>query len=407
MAFTWAVSNFNMVLVDIPLPIRLWDPLMFAAVMWMVISAALFVHRFYELERPRTERAILGGGIALTRARYLTPAGVFYRLANGLVIPTEFALGCYVIITLIRAAARAGGLGTRLLAVTGVIVLVCGGHDALVSLNVIRTETLYYLPYAQALVLGAFAFLLGQRYLGSVSAAEQLNRTLEDRIRRKEQELDDMFEQRQQLETERLLAEERERLTREIHDGLGGHLVSILALSEQEGESEEIHKAARLALADLRIMIASLDLGEAGLAELLGTFRDRIDSQLRHQGLEIEWQVAPVRDVDGFDPRTALNILRILQEAVTNVLRHANATRILFALAEVELGEHGTALALSVSDDGRGGTDDGDPGYGLRHMRARAEEIGARLDVRSSAEGTTVTLPLPATADAARADTPS
>ena len=95
----------------------------------------------------------------------------------------------------------------------------------------------------------------------------------------------------------------------------------------------------------------------------------------------------------------ATAIFRIFQEALTNVLRHAQATRV-----DVMLEEKGTALLLTIRDNGRGMSEDRSGGLhslGLLGMRERAHLLGGRLDITGSeGQGTTVLLRVPYSGDA-------
>ena len=90
-------------------------------------------------------------------------------------------------------------------------------------------------------------------------------------------------------------------------------------------------------------------------------------------------------------PHAALQLLRVAQEALTNVLKHAHASRV-----QVRLRQAGDLLELQVEDDGRGGgAAPTDSGRGMSNMRARAQQLGGRLDVRNGDEGTCVCLQVP------------
>ena len=88
----------------------------------------------------------------------------------------------------------------------------------------------FLLPYLVPLMLVTFGSTLVLRFASALRSAEALNRELEARVDEKHRELDRSYEARRALEREKLLAEERERLVREMHDGLGGQLVSLLSL---------------------------------------------------------------------------------------------------------------------------------------------------------------------------------
>ena len=92
----------------------------------------------------------------------------------------------------------------------------------------------------------------------------------------------------------------------------------------------------------------------------------------------------------GLGPAEILHVLRLCDEAVTNVVRHANASRLV-----IEFGLDEGQLRLCLRDDGTGGARETTTGHGMRNMRKRATQIGGRLDVESGADGTSLVLSMP------------
>lgn len=185
---------------------------------------------------------------------------------------------------------------------------------------------------------------------------------------------------------------------REMHDGLGGQLVSTLAMVERgRGDARAVAEALRVALDDMRVVIDSLDPGISDLGALLGAFRARIDPLLARRGVTLNWNVSRLRDTPPIGPERALHVLRILQEAVTNAVRHADAETISIA-ATCERAE----ASIVVEDDGSG-FEPGDPqrGRGLENMKRRASALGAALETTSGSEGTRIALRLPLVSNAA------
>jgi len=196
---------------------------------------------------------------------------------------------------------------------------------------------------------------------------------------------------------------ERERLAREIHDTLAQGFTSIVALT-QAIESEldtdvvaarrHLDLAARTArenLTEARAMVAALTPS----ALTAGSLEDAVRRQTERLGEESPATVS--FEVDGPLPVLAtaaeVVLLRATQEALTNVRKHAEASRVQVRLSVVE-----DSVRLSVTDDGVG-FDPESPaeGFGLRGMRARAEQVGGTVKVHSGrTEGTTVELEVPA-----------
>jgi signal transduction histidine kinase len=207
---------------------------------------------------------------------------------------------------------------------------------------------------------------------------------------------------------QRAIVEERERIARELHDGLAqvlGYLntkttaVRLLLGKGQtqaaEAQLAQLEEAARDLFVDVREAILGLRLTsqrDAHLSTLLCDYADQF-SQL--SDLPVEVTIYPGVERIGLAAETELQLLRIVQEALANVRKHARASR-----ACVSVQDSGQVLTLMVSDDGRG-FDPGQtphnrrPHFGLSTMRERAEAIGARfcLDSRPDA-GTRITVQL-------------
>jgi signal transduction histidine kinase len=163
-----------------------------------------------------------------------------------------------------------------------------------------------------------------------------------------------------------------------------------LHLVEQtDAPKAEIAAELREALDTLRLTIDSLEPSDNDLLTLLGNLRYRLAGRLKRQGIALDWQVHDVPQLDSLTPQNVLHILRILQEALTNVLKHAHAHRI-----AVETGIIGPEVFIRISDDGRGFAGDRQ-GRGLANMQMRAQALGGRLDIQPSSAGTTLILHLP------------
>lgn len=206
---------------------------------------------------------------------------------------------------------------------------------------------------------------------------------------------------------------ERERIARELHDSLAQVLgVTHLRLRAATGRPElaDAHRV-RDDLDDLATMVheAYTDVRESilGLREasrtdrtLLQGIESSVSAFSRLSGIDASLTGPDV--AIPLDPDAEVQCLRIIQEALTNVRKHARASRV-----EVRVTASDTEATFSVDDDGQGfdsGGHSGDDHYGLRSMRERAESIDGRLRVESRpGEGTRVELVLPtiATTDVA------
>lgn len=224
----------------------------------------------------------------------------------------------------------------------------------------------------------------------------------------------EVAERGRRVAAERAVTEERLRIAAEVHD-VAGHGLSVIAMQagvalhvlERRPEQarvalEEIRAASVEALDGLRAALAAVRTetsgaptatGAPGLAQL-----DALLTRIRAAGLTVRLEVtgAPA-DVTGEADRAAY---RIVQEAPTNVLRHAGATR-----ADVELAYSPGSLDVRVHDDGAGGTP-GPEGSGIAGMRQRAAAAGGTLRAGPRPGGgfeVAARLPVPAPEPAAQA----
>ena len=192
---------------------------------------------------------------------------------------------------------------------------------------------------------------------------------------------------------ERRAAGERLRIARELHDTLAHSLVAINVRSSVAldlGDSEDpvaalkdIKQVSATALRDLRATLNLLREQDEAAPTTPVSDLDAIPGlidQVRGAGLQAELDL----QLNGVAVPSIVGAAayRIVQEALTNVLRHANATK-----ASVRVREHGAALDVEITDDGWAGTTGASPGLGLQGMAERSAALGGRLDVGPHPEG--------------------
>jgi signal transduction histidine kinase len=198
-------------------------------------------------------------------------------------------------------------------------------------------------------------------------------------------------------------AAERERLAREIHDTLAQGFTSIVTLTQAiesnlntdpDAVRKHLALAARTArenLAEARAMVAALAPSELAAGSLQEALRRQASRLTEETTLAVEYEVDGPLPTLGTAAEVVL--LRGAQEALTNVRKHAAATSVLVRLSVVDSG-----VRLLVRDDGTGfSAAEPTPGFGLRGMRSRVEQVGGRLTVCSGrGDGTELELEVPA-----------
>jgi signal transduction histidine kinase len=201
-------------------------------------------------------------------------------------------------------------------------------------------------------------------------------------------------------ETERAALEERSRLAREIHDGLAQHLwfakLKFERLAGQvpedaRGLSSEVGQALDSAIVEARQAMVTMRTAIDQDLPLSDMISRAIDDFGLRSGLRVAYEAD--RLPNAIPPRQQIEVLRIMQEALTNVRKHADATVVRVKAEAVD----GTLL-LSVGDNGRGFDPNRarEDGLGLRGMEERARLMGGHLRISSApSDGTLVELRLP------------
>ena len=213
-------------------------------------------------------------------------------------------------------------------------------------------------------------------------------------------------EQEQALNQEiknRAVLEERQRFTRDIHDGIGGQLLSLL-LRVRTGnlETEEIAEEIQGGLNDLRLVVDSMDHTGDDLIAALTTFHARANTQLATAGIDLSWTQPSDINVEFRSTRAILHIYRFLQESLTNIVRHADAKNVAITLSQ---DKPDAPLIIEILDDGKGmpKNDAKGAGKGLANLKLRAQRLGGTLvfttGIGGDGTGIVLTIPLLAQLD--------
>jgi two-component system sensor histidine kinase UhpB len=202
--------------------------------------------------------------------------------------------------------------------------------------------------------------------------------------------LDRLERERRESASRVLAAQEAERvgIARDLHDEVGQVLTGVLLQLNSMGESapalraelDEARQSVRRALDEVRRISSELRPEMLEHLGLVSALTELATSFARVSGLDVRREFAA--DVPKLAPEVELAIYRIAQESLTNVARHAGATRV-----TVSLDSGRGSLVLRIADDGRGF--DGQPAEhgGLRSMRERALLVGGALAVKGRTEG--------------------
>lgn len=264
-----------------------------------------------------------------------------------------------------------------------------------------RTTRLTRLLPAVGLVMGgvALALMLRERRLRdrAEAALRDANAGLEQQVALRTEALSRALARIRSfaVETERGIEDERRRLAREVHDQVGqlGTAIKMLAISlrarlapqveplvdELQGMADETIRAARQISAELRPPL----LDELGLQAAL---EHHLQALQRQSGLVTR---LTLQDADLLPPEQASPLFRIVQEACTNVLRHARAQQLRVTGHPTDGSDGAAGYQVEVIDDGCGPGPLRPDAAGLRNMRERAELAGGRFEFGPAPDGGT------------------
>ncbi|MEL7190220.1 MAG: ATP-binding protein, partial [Pseudomonadota bacterium] len=248
-----------------------------------------------------------------------------------------------------------------------------------------------FLELSQPLImLGLTAGFL-MRNFRLFRSTSQINALLQTQLDERTLELEQAHNRQVQLVRRSTVEEERRRIMRDMHDGLGSHLMSLLMMA-RGGHTKPADYAIGLqnVIDEMRLMIDSMDSVGGSIHAVLALFRKRVVNSARDAGFQVEWHNALTEAVPQLGPRAGLQIFRILQEAVTNSLKHSKGDTIAVHITQ-DTDRQG-AVRIVIADNGDASPKLLETGHGLRNMRHRARSIGADLNLSASKRGVQVAL---------------
>ncbi len=362
---------------------------------WQFATSQVFLDRLGPRANVRLSRIVIGITAACTLltlplpglATVMNPLTPLLFLIISLTGITAFGIRLWSLRT-------PGGHDGSLLAACGLVDVVFNIHDFLMRANIIGMEGVFLVPYADAGICFTLSYILFNRYIAANRAVERSKDLLEQRLQAREAELAESHRQLRAIELRAALSQERQRLTMDMHDGLGSALVSALRFVEQGKPSPvQIADLLRTCLDDLKLAIDSMEVVDADLLLLLATLRFRLAPRLVTAGITLRWEIQEVPALDWLTPGNSLHILRILQEAFANIIKHSQATEVGLATFVEDAGvmvtirDNGQGFDLALALEGRG--------RGLSNQLRRAETLGGTICWQTSGSGTQFSLLLP------------
>jgi signal transduction histidine kinase len=278
--------------------------------------------------------------------------------------------------------------------------------DILMSFHSLSIEGIYLVPLIPTVQAALFLYILADRHLTALAEAERARSNLAARLEAREKQLAATYERLRESEHQQMLIGERQRLMRDMHDGVGSSLMGALVVVERgEVDARETAQLLRDCLDDLKLAIDSLEPVDTDLLLLLATARYRLEPRFEQAGIKLSWTVEDLPPLPKITPEHALHILRIVQEVFTNIVKHAQARHVHLTVAPKD-----DAVAITIVDDGVGfdlaaasaSAKAGRRGRGLINLTTRAAALGAHIHWTSEPGRTRVELSIPLVIETAR-----
>lgn len=398
----WGLRTLTFVIEVVPLEYWLfWRSVYHTTTGGFVALLAVFCARFADLNLPRwLWKSLFTYWLICPVAMLIFGAAAdlwMLRIWIGGFIPVALAAAGMIFL----AAWRQRSSTSYALLFALIVAVLTGVHDYLLIVGRLGMifplwggQRMFLMHHGANLMLMVMGGILAQRFVHVLWALETVNNSLETRIAQREAQLEAQYQRAHALERERATVEERRRIMQDMHDGLGSELFQALSRTER-GALTQIEQAdvLRSCIDEMRLALEALGATDGSFMDALADFRFRWDRHLQAVAIGSTWRFPGDAAAIRFPPPTTLQILRIVQEALTNVLKHAQADEIRVTV-EILDGE----LRISVEDYGHGmDLEAPERGRGMGNMRRRAELLGAQLTVQSAPGRTCVELCAPLT----------
>ncbi len=206
---------------------------------------------------------------------------------------------------------------------------------------------------AVPILLAALAVAFLARNVRLFQSAEQINTMLQTQLTQRTAELEAAHVREKDFVRKEAHIDERQRIMRDMHDGLGSQLMSML-LAARRGVAKPaaVAEGLQAVIDEMRLLIDSMDSVGESLGSAFAMFRERVQARVEEAGMAFEWSDTSAGNLPELGPREVLQVFRIMQEAVTNALKHSNGS--VLRVAVTPSNEPGQSVRIAISDNGGG-----------------------------------------------------
>lgn len=310
-------------------------------------------------------------------------------------------------VPVLRETIKQPDMGRILLSMAAIIVLVAGVRD---YAQIQIADKGYAVPtwgrYASIVFMFVLAWIILERFSRAMQSYQTSARFYELQFARKQSELEATYDHLRDAEKRQAVEDERRRIMREMHDGLGSSLVTAMSLLDRhDPKQNDLGDALNNCMGELRMAIDALQPHDNDILAALGTLRTRITPALDRAGIQLKWDVEQIPAIERLTPEATLHLYRFVQEAVSNAIKHSEANQITLRTnfdwrrewVNVMIDDNGIGWRPFAPGVRKGGGSDS--------LRARAHALGGIARILNLKPGTRVQLSFPrSTVSSAAAD---
>nr|WP_227512914.1 ATP-binding protein [Acinetobacter venetianus] len=394
-SLTWVLIMSNVVMIN---PILELTTLQIArvnivALFSYFIFSCFYAWRLAQRSFPKTEKMLFAALATIALMAIFLP-----NSALGTFLMLSFIIGVLIIIinfiTYPFIAYRSKKIEANLLACVFLIYLIVAVHDFLYIMKI--GSGISWTAYTAPLTTLFIALILAMRLANNIRKIERFSKTLEESVVQAKSELKLSLSAQHHLELENIKLQERMNLAHDLHDGLGGSLVrsmAIVDLSRDNLSNQQFLSMLKLLRDDLRQIIdsGSSSSNDAPETPMIwgAAIRYRFVQIFDELDIQSTWNF-PDQWLTRPTALECLTLLRVIEESLTNIIKHSNARYIKVDLFYDQKDQ----LILEIEDDGIGFDVDAvfrsGMSVGLRSMKFRIEKIGAKMDILSQAGSTRI-----------------
>lgn len=382
-AFVWALQSLNFYIITAPLPTPQWELFVNAsfqaiATLWLISLLDFVGIRIKRFNQLLWAILILSPvSLLCTPDTYFTDVtDIWHLVTMGVVV--------FGLCLLAKEGFVHRNKDANLLLLTLSLILLFAFHDWLIHTNIAAlnhwvSNEEYLMQFSAPVLFLIVGLMMTSRYVGALNDYEQLNQQLEQRVVSKHEELNQNFQQLQSILKEQASLEERERIYQDLHDDLGAKLLTLVYRSKDSNNAE----LARSALQDLRDVVSRAGTETIPLSDAMADYRIECEKRLSDVQIQLHWDNQINDDRLHLTQPQALNLGRIIREAISNVIRHAQANHV-----QVVLRKEATQLQLNIRDNGHGlPLHIAEQGLGLSNIQKRVTKLNGELTLENHPQG--------------------